>query len=143
MTGVCLIIEPFSGYLDLDTAQVLLAVGLALLGAIGLVPAYRGLSRPDERIADLTINLGLIGLALLTLLGLASDTSPIEILGWLAILAGAALIASAVVRGRRRRPPDQQASQPAPPATADRAPDDAVATAPSQPTAPAADPGDA
>jgi threonine/homoserine efflux transporter RhtA len=100
-TGVTLIVEPFSGYLSLETAQFLLAVGLALLGLIGLVPAYRGALDPDERVIEVTVNLALIGLALLTLLSLERDTSPVELLGRLAILAGVALVVYAVVLGRR------------------------------------------
>jgi SulP family sulfate permease len=102
--GISLVLEPISSYLDLDSAQFLLAVGLALLGANGLVAVYRGSLDSADRTSDVTVALSLIGLAVLTLLALNRDTSPIELLGWLAILAGVALLAYAVVLDRRHRP---------------------------------------
>jgi SulP family sulfate permease len=101
-TGVSLILQPFTDYVSLGTAQFLLAVGLTLLGVLGLVPAYGGTSESNQRIATLSINLAMIGLALLTFVALGRNTSPIELLGRLAILAGGALLVYAVVLGRRR-----------------------------------------
>jgi SulP family sulfate permease len=100
-TGVALIVQPFSDYIGIDTAQVLLAIGLALLGAVGLGMSYRGDTESENRVADTTINVALIGLALLTFLSVDRE-SPIKLVGWLSILAGACLIVYALVIARRR-----------------------------------------
>jgi SulP family sulfate permease len=103
-TGVSLIIQAFSDYFSLATAQVLLAIGLALLGAIGLISTERGASEPGERIADLTASLALIGLAIVAFLSLQRNGLPIDLLGWLAIGAGCSLFVYTFAGGRRQPP---------------------------------------
>lgn len=98
MTGVSLIVQPFIDVIGLNTARVLLAIGLALLGMIGLVLAYRGTSGAEARVADLTTNVALILLAVLTLSSLEGGRSSIEFLGWLAIGAGGSLMGYALIR---------------------------------------------
>jgi hypothetical protein len=119
--GVILSIQPLSGYVTLESAQVVLACGLALLGIIGLIPAYRGLTGKETRVSGITANLVLIILACLTLLTLERETSPIVLLGWLAVIAGVALLAYAVVLSQERAssgknsPTDPVPQEPSPP----------------------------
>jgi hypothetical protein len=98
MTGISLIVQPFVDPIGLNTARVLLAVGLALLGMIGLVLAYRNTSSSEVRIADMTANVALIVLAMLTISSLERGKSPIEFLGWLAIGAGGSMVGYALLR---------------------------------------------
>ncbi len=98
MTGASLIVQPFFDVIGLSTARVLLAVGLALLGMIGLVLTYRDVSDARVRIADVTANIALIVLAVLTITSLERGSSPIVFLGWLAIGAGGSLVVYAFVR---------------------------------------------
>lgn len=104
LTGVILIVQPFIATISLDTARILLAIGLALLGLIGVFVSYRGVSGAAQ-ITDITANVALIALAVLTFSSLERERSPIAFLGWLAVGAGSVLILYAFVR-RYLSPPD-------------------------------------
>jgi uncharacterized membrane protein HdeD (DUF308 family) len=83
----------FSDYFTADSARIILAFGYLLVGIVSLVALF--IARKDAKfpIGTLAFNLALVVLGIVFFTGDSSNTSRIEMIGWIAIVVGLLLIA--------------------------------------------------
>ncbi len=106
-TGLIVVINRFSDFMDLNSSRVVVGIGLLGIGIVSLV----GIIVLMDKVQ---INMSAIGAALLLALwGAASlyqarnDTSSSRLIGWAALIIGGALIGLALLRRQRAAPPAQ------------------------------------
>ncbi len=104
-TGVLVVINRFSSFMEVNSARVVAGIGLAGIGLVSLIGIITLIDRSEARLVSAGASLLLILWGAASIYQAIQDTNSSRLIGWAALIIGAALIALGLMRRQRAMEP--------------------------------------
>lgn len=100
-TGLLVVINRITEFMDLNPSRVVVGIGLIGIGVVTLAGMILMRSEAELRIPGIATAVGLIAWGIVILYQASNDSSSSDLLGWFALVIGVALVALALLRRQR------------------------------------------